>query len=495
MSYKDIVRDLSAKNHIEYNDRELYKQVKKAMKKTGERRAQALRDIAKSNYVAEAEKFEPLKRKYRHDTTLFDSMDKEYKVAFNNLQTMSIAPVFLEEYISIIDAMAKHCDKTYEPKFMLGMNETEVKFMISNHLNTFSRLEETKYRMRTQGWEESLADIEKSRYSRVNNAIRIYANQDENEKSYIKETYIRKKAVKEELDKMGFFAKYFSAEGRAMRKYVKTAERALKDVEFPKHMEKQTEIEYCGSAVGEFEFETNYKFVEERFKQEQEKAQERENLEEKKIEQKENVQVVDNEVDPEIDKSSLKKPTNSSEVKRLFSNEKVSKSVKAQFANLIASSTKVGGNKKTEANNAFVMLGMIIGEMWKNQQDMATFSKNMFRRAYVLMNNDLPDAGVTDKIIVAQKMADIMLNTYSPAAFDDKLKEYGNNYAVQKMDRDFLKDITGETENVDKIIEDAKVELGLKAKVKFPPDEFGDDPADKSVKVEQHNAPVIENVK
>ena len=88
-----------------------------------------------------------------------------------------------------------------------------------------------------------------------------------------------------------------------------------------------------------------------------------------------------------------------------------------------------------------------------------------------------------------------MLSTYSPAATNPSLAQYCESYAIQKLYSDDIKGLTGFEGNVDELMSGVKVELGVgKEKVDFGI-EFSEAANDKSAKVEEHKAPVIENVK
>ena len=265
MSYIDIVREYSEKNQFEYNHEAMFAQVREAMQQSGAARAQALRAVMKAHYSADVKKYEPMRNNTKFDLLGLDG--KEYDRAFKRMEKMSNAMSFLEEYVSIINAMAKDVDDTYEPEFMLGMELSESQNLIDEHLNAYTRFEQSKYNFKTNGWRYALKFIEEARYSKEDKAVRNYATSDEVEQSKMKETYVRKQMVKDELATMGFFQKYFSFQGIAMRYYVRTAERALKDVKFPKEAEREAVEDFAKSVTAENEYQVYHNVVAEKYQE------------------------------------------------------------------------------------------------------------------------------------------------------------------------------------------------------------------------------------
>ena len=192
---------------------------------------------------------------------------------------------------------------------------------------------------------------------------------------------------------------------------------------------------------------------------------------------------------------NYKKPTNKAEVKAAFANKNLTQGVKAQFVALMSKATNTNADKESKANSAHRALGMLIGDVWSDQKDMHANAIKFFKATYNMIRNDTPGMSVAEKIVAAQKMTDIMLNTYSPIASNPSLARFGESYAVQKIDNNAIRELTGFEGNVDELMNTVKVELGIgKVKVDFG-NEFGEAANDKSAKVEEHNAPVVENVK
>lgn len=279
MSYIDIVREYSQKNYFEYNHEALFAQVTEAMQKNGAERAQALKEVIQKNYIAEAQKFEPMRRKAIYDSFSYEVNTKEYNRAIKIREVP--APVFLEDYVSIIEAMAKDIDETYKPEYMLGMSASDAKNLISAQLSSYSRYEEAEYRLETDGWEVAQDTAKSSGFPKLDEDQRDYAKFDEEDQGLVKETYIRKMIVEKKLSSMGFFEKIFSSKGRAMRNFVKTAERVLKDVKFPKAAEKEAEYEYSYSVAAEGEYKLYHSLIEEKMNNKQNEAE----IGEKKIQE------------------------------------------------------------------------------------------------------------------------------------------------------------------------------------------------------------------
>ena len=126
---------------------------------------------------------------------------------------------------------------------------------------------------------------------------------------------------------------------------------------------------------------------------------------------------------------------------------------------------------------------------------------------YNKLNKAMPDMNVANKLIVAQKFTDIVLNVYSPVAspknrekYGKVYETYGNNYAMRMMDKEDIQKLTDYNGNINELMDNVKLELGLtkskvKENVKFPDDEFSDKISDKSAKVNEHKAPVHDKVK
>ena len=75
-----------------------------------------------------------------------------------------------------------------------------------------------------------------------------------------------------------------------------------------------------------------------------------------------------------------------------------------------------------------------------------------------------------DRLVAAQKIADLMLNKYSPIAFNGDYKEYGNGYFVNNATPTQIKDLTNYEEDIENLIEDVKNEMERMPLIEIPKD-------------------------
>ena len=75
-----------------------------------------------------------------------------------------------------------------------------------------------------------------------------------------------------------------------------------------------------------------------------------------------------------------------------------------------------------------------------------------------------------DRLVAAQKIADLMLNKYSPIAFNGDYKEYGNRYFVNNATPTQIKDLTNYEEDIENLIEDVKNEIEREPLIELPKD-------------------------
>ena len=262
MSYLELLNQYREKNSYQYpNHAAMYKQVKAAMRKTGTERSEALRNVLKNNYMADAEKYEPMRKKLIND--MWNSMGKKYDALLAQTKKMSGSSGFLEEYVNLIGAMAKDVDAGYEPEFMLGMTVSDAKNYVSHHLNTYSLYEQTKHSLSKDNWQVRYENL--SEATMEDDEYLDYSTATTGQKENMKESYIRKQIVQEELNNMNIFKRYFSSEGKKMRAFVKAAEDALKKVGFTKKAAREAEIEYTRTASLENEYEGCHTYMDLKF--------------------------------------------------------------------------------------------------------------------------------------------------------------------------------------------------------------------------------------
>ena len=92
---------------------------------------------------------------------------------------------------------------------------------------------------------------------------------------------------------------------------------------------------------------------------------------------------------------------------------------------------------------------------------MSEHAINMFKNVYRKINTGIREMSVKDKIVAAQKIADIILNVYTPIASRQELAQYGNNFAMKQLNRTDIIELTNCDENADELLNDAKLELGI----------------------------------
>lgn len=266
MPYVTTVENLSQKNLFEYNSAKIFAEVSEAMAKEGDARDKALQEVLKRNYLADAEKYEPMRKQLLFQ--LRGMSANEASRMSDAITNMSGSYSFLEEYATIISEMAKDIDGSYKPKFLLGLTANETKNLASGFLSSYSRYEEAKFMVENTAWNYAMQNVEGVGFNSVNNEVRKYKTSDEDTQGQMKELYIHKKIVSEKLDSKGFFWKLFNRkETKAMRTYINAVNQALKDIEFPESAEKEAEVEFLSqSAALETEYKATHMQIEDIFK-------------------------------------------------------------------------------------------------------------------------------------------------------------------------------------------------------------------------------------
>lgn len=273
MPYIDAVKKYSDANHFQYNHKNLFKQVRAAMRQDSAARENALKDIFNRNFLAEAEKYELMRMKMLHDARGGDAYQNE-DILNDITKNMADSYRFLDQYMEIVTEMAKDVDPSFEPKFMLGLSPDESKNLLSGYLSSYTRMHEAKLLMDSSTWEEKLAHVEGARYNSFKKTIRNYKTENQDNKDYMKEVYIRKEIVKKDIASKGFFWKLFHpGELRSMRNYVNVAEQALTAVEFPENAGKEAEVEFSYTASVETNYEDAHKYIDRKYEAERQKTE------------------------------------------------------------------------------------------------------------------------------------------------------------------------------------------------------------------------------
>lgn len=272
MPYVTTVENLSQKNLFEYNSAKVFAEVSEAMAKEGDARDKALQEVLKRNYLADAEKYEPMRKQLLFQ--LRGMSANEASRMSDAITNMSGSYSFLEEYATIISEMAKDIDGSYKPKFLLGLTANETKNLASGFLSSYSRYDEAKFIIENTTLEDAMDQVESVRYSSTKQEVRNYGRSDEDTKGQMKELYIHKKIISEKLDSKGFFWKLFHLkEARAMRTYINTVNNALRDIGFPDSAAKEAEVEFFSQSSSlETEYEATHRQIDNAFKAESERV-------------------------------------------------------------------------------------------------------------------------------------------------------------------------------------------------------------------------------
>lgn len=186
-------------------------------------------------------------------------------------------------------------------------------------------------------------------------------------------------------------------------------------------------------------------------------------------------------------KETIKKATKRTDVKNLYVTNK--KDITAKFVNMLAKSGLDNGNNNKIASLLYQNLLPYINDTWSNPNDMQANAKNMFKFVYNHLNNNIHKMNVGDKLVAAQRMTDLTLNTFSPVAADPKLARYGDNFAIKSMDDEDIQKITQYSGDVESLMNEVKTELGIfKENVHFKDDIFNESSVGKIEKIEEHES-------
>ena len=192
--------------------------------------------------------------------------------------------------------------------------------------------------------------------------------------------------------------------------------------------------------------------------------------------------------------ASIKKPKTRHDVGKLFNDVHTTDIVRKEISNILSKGNKAVPGVSTAVYNIHTGLKANINEMWVSTEKMHENAIRMFRDVYGTISKDMRQMSVTDKLVAAQKITNVMINVYSPAALDQNMEKYSENYAITNMESADIKNLTDHEGDVDKLMDDVMVELGLKERIIFNASELGESIHEKSLKIEDNNTVVQKNL-
>ena len=222
-----MIDEFNAKNKYVIDKEDLFKQVERAMKSPNyQKRDDALKAMMTEGFPEIGADYSAFLRK--REVIAMAKGDESAKEADGDDN-------FFMKYANIISACATAIDPSYRPKYMLGLTLEESKTMLKNMMDSYTLREDVRNELlHVYTVDDTMAEINRSRVDSKTNTVRNYATAKPLEQMWIRTTYMRKEILKDELKNMGFWSWAFSSEAWTMRKIIRTAERALKDVKFTK---------------------------------------------------------------------------------------------------------------------------------------------------------------------------------------------------------------------------------------------------------------------
>ena len=108
-----------------------------------------------------------------------------------------------------------------------------------------------------------------------------------------------------------------------------------------------------------------------------------------------------------------KKPTSMRDVRGITTDNNLTKNVQAEFVDILAKANDKIGDKSYVARQIYQEMLLGINKLWLNPENMSEHAINMFKNVYRKINTGIREMSVKDKIVAAQKIADIILNVYT----------------------------------------------------------------------------------
>lgn len=185
------------------------------------------------------------------------------------------------------------------------------------------------------------------------------------------------------------------------------------------------------------------------------------------------------------------------EVDARFEDRALSDELKPQINNMLSKSSISPNVRKYQISGIQSQIITSIKNIWDNinakpdadkNAIMAQGAKDTFKTTYEVIN--MCDIESKDRLVAAQKITDLMMKNYSPAAFNSEYAKYTDNYYMKNASDKEIQDLTGyDIISGGEIIENAKVDLGIaKEHVKFD-DSIDSNASQVSEKIEEHKVP------
>ena len=227
MPFQQMVEDFNTRTRFEINSNEIQNRVEAAMQLQGKEREIAFKLIMVEVFSIDALAYERIRMDAQLQLMEDLSMVEDYL-------TIPDRPTFMKGYINLISECAKEVDPQYEPPFMMGMDIEEIKDLQMATLRSYTVYDAARYRLFTsRGIDKSYDDIEKARFSEGLQTVRNYSDAYTIGRSGIEDVHIQKEIMKEEFGKKSIFWRIrHPFKAYEMWNFIKTAEKALKDVNF-----------------------------------------------------------------------------------------------------------------------------------------------------------------------------------------------------------------------------------------------------------------------
>lgn len=242
--FNQMLEAFNKRNQFEIDGKAIVDGVKDAMRYEGKMRDDRIWKILNDTFPKIASEYEPLRCR-RNTFALHNYGVETFSGTCNESQ-------FLTGYIDIIAACAQEMDPNYRPEFMLGMKKDESKKMLENMFASYTHREDLHDNINNyEDIREGIEDIDFLRYRQGTKTLRNYEDEPKEIQGNIRDLYMHKEVMKEEMKQRNIFWRWFSRDAWAMRKYIKVAEQTLKDVQFPRTAEKLAKEELNAPAVRE----------------------------------------------------------------------------------------------------------------------------------------------------------------------------------------------------------------------------------------------------